>query len=388
MPFVLAGSLTPCGITEEMMVTTRNISIPHSAPSLGRLEEEAVRRCLCSCFVGNGVAAKQLEEQMCKQTGRKYGFAVSSGFHALLLALRAFDLKQSSKVCLPVLTCASVLAAVQNAGHRAVLADIEADTLTLDVRTVPGDCAAVIAPHAYGAPVHASAIRSLGLPWIEDCATSPATCVEGRPAGGWGTFAVFSFASTKYLTGGSGGMLTCDDDMLAARVQDLLNFDSFDKIGRWENGWHGALPGRMADINASLANVQLNRMAEFCRRRREIAGIYNSRLRALAGLKLAELTPDHSFYRYIVRTEVLSEGICRSLCDVGIDARTSVNPWLDHIPSSTGNDGGGPWPIADKWRGHLLSLPIHPSMSNEDAILVAQSLRKAIASSLTRETHG
>jgi perosamine synthetase len=360
------------------MFTTRDISIPHSAPLLGRLEEEAVRRCLCSGFVGNGTAAKELEEQVCKQTGRKYGFAVTSGFHALLLALRAFDLRRDSKICFPVLTCASVLAAVQNAGHRAVLADVEAETLTLDVKTVPRDCAAVIAPHAYGAPVHACAIQSLGLPWIEDCATSPATRVDGRPAGSWGTFAVFSFASTKYLTGGSGGMLTCDDDKLAARVRDLLNFDSLDKNGCWENGWHGALPGRMADINASLAGIQLERMAEFRRRRREIAEIYDSLLRDLVDLKLTELTPDHSFYRYIVQTEVPSEGICQTLRDMGIDARTSVNPWLDHISSPMGNACGGPWPIADKWRGHLLSLPIHPSMSNEDATLVARSLRNAI----------
>jgi perosamine synthetase len=366
-----------------MTVTTKNISIPHSAPLLGGLEEKAVLRCLRSRFVGNGDLAKRLEKQVCERTGRKYGFAVSSGFHALLLGLRAFDLRQTSKICLPVLTCASVLAAVQNAGHRAVLADVEERTLTLDVRAIPKDCAAVIAPHAYGAPVQASAIERLGLPWIEDCATSPATRVEGRPAGGWGTFAVFSFASTKYLTGGSGGVLICDDDMLAARVEDLLNFDSFDKRGCWKNGWHGALPGKMADINASLANVQLNRMEEFWRRRREIAETYNSILHGLEGLKVTELTHDHSFYRYIVRTDEPSEGICQKLHNLGIDARTSVNPWLDNALSSTSNAGNGPWPFADKWRGHLLSLPIHPSMSDEEAKLIAQSLRKAMDGSST-----
>ena len=363
------------------MTLTKNISIPHSAPLLGRLEEDAVRDCIRSQFVGNGTAAEELQEQISKQTGRKHAFAVSSGFHALLLALRAFDLKQGSKICFPVLTCASVLAAVQNAGHRAVLTDIEAETLTLDTGTIPGDCAAVIAPHAYGAPVQASAIRNLGLPWIEDCATSPATRVDGRPAGAWGTFAIFSFASTKYLTGGSGGMLVCDDDLLAARVQDLLDFDSFEKSGRWENGWYGALPGRMADINAVLAKVQLNRMSEFCRRRREIAEIYNLLLRDVSGLKPVELTPDHSFYRYIVRTEGLSEEICRELYSAGINARESVNPWLNHIPSSTETISGGPWPIAEEWRGHLLSLPIHPSMSNEEAMLVAESLRKVMGGS-------
>ena len=114
-----------------------NMLIPHSAPSLGRLEKQAVLQCLRSGFIGNGEAAKELEERICAQTGRKYAFAVLSGFHALLLSLRALDLKPKSKNCLPILTCASVLAAVQNSGHRAVLADIEVETLALDVSDVP-----------------------------------------------------------------------------------------------------------------------------------------------------------------------------------------------------------------------------------------------------------
>ena len=367
------------------MALTRTISIPHSSPSLGLLEEDAVSQCVRSQFIGNGFAAEELQQQFRNQTGRKHAFAVSSGFHALLLALRAFDLKPNSRVCFPVLTCPSVLAAVQNAGHSSVLGDIEPETFTLDVRTVPGNCTAVIAPHAYGAPVHASEIEGLKLPWIEDCATSPATSVEGRPAGAWGTIAIFSFASTKYLTGGSGGMLVCDDDLLAARVRDLLEFDSFDKSGCWKNGWHGALPGRMADLNASLAGVQIRRMPEFFRRRREIAEIYNSLLHETSDLRVPAFTPDHSFYRYIVRTKTPSEGICRELSSIGIDARTSVNPWLDKIPSSMGNVNGGPWPTADKCRGRLLSLPIHPSVTNEDATLIAESLRTAIVTGFGRE---
>ena len=171
-------------------------------------------------------------------------------------------------------------------------------------------------------------------------------------------------------------MLAFDDDLLAAQVQDLLNFDQFEKTGQWKNGWHGALPGRMSNLNASLARVQLDRMEEFCRRRRKIAELYNARLRKVPHLKLMDLTPEHSVYRYIVRTELPSEEISRSLRQAGIDARTSVNPWLDRVPSTMGQVEGGPWPVAEVWRHHLLSLPIYPSMSDEEAILIAESLQK------------
>ena len=359
-------------------LTRDAVWIPHSSPTLGPLEEAAAAQCLRGGYVGNGAVAKELETAIRARTGRKHAFAVTSGFQALLLGLRALDLTPGSKVCLPVLTCASVLAAVQNSRHTPVLADIELETLTIKVNTVPPDCAAVIAPHAYGAPVRGSELQRLGLPWIEDCATSPATNVDGRPAGALGTLAVFSFSSTKYVTGGTGGAIACDDDTLAARVEDLLNFDSFEKRGNWKHGWHGALPGRMADLNASVAKVQLDRMPEFTRHRRRIAEIYETQLRGLHDLRLMELTPEKSFYRYIIRTEKPSDGLCRRLHEFGIDARTSVNPWLDELPGFLGSVQGGPWPSADTWRRNLLSLPIHPSMTAEDALLIAESLRRAV----------
>ena len=362
----------------ETKSAPRTISIPHSAPSIGPREEEAVLACLHKKFVGNGTAASALEARIRERTGRKHAFAVSSGFHALLLSVSALDLKPGSRICLPVLTCASVLASVQNTGHRAVLGDVEPETLTLNANDAPKSCVAVIAPHAYGAPVDVAAIQHLGLPWIEDCATSPATIVSGRPAGSWGTLAIFSFASTKYVTGGSGGIVACDDDTLATRIQDMLDYDSFEKNGKWENGWHGAIPGRIPDLNASLAIVQWDRMEELFNRRREIAGLYKERLSRVAGLKLPNITPGHSFYRYIVRTERPSEELREGLRNDGIDARTSVNPWLDRWPSSLGQVEGGPWPAAEIWRRNLLSLPIHPSMSDEDAIQVVDSLRKLV----------
>lgn len=368
-------------MTNVSRLTPDKVWIPHSSPTLGPQEVAAVLRCLQCGYVGNGTAAKELEDRIRTQTGRKYAFAVSSGFHGLLLALRALDLPRGSKICLPILTCASVLAASQNSGLYADLADIDPETLTLDVDKVSRDCAAVIAPHAYGAPVHGSKLQDLGLPWIEDCATSPATRVDGYPAGALGTFAIFSFSSTKYVTAGSGGVLACNDDGLAARVEDLLNFDSFEKRGDWKNGWHGAVPGRMSDLNASLANVQFDRMSEFSCRRREIAKSYDAQLRDVPGITLMEPIPEHSYYRYIIRTDKPSIETRELLRGFGIDARTSVNPWLDRVPSMFGPVLGGPWPSAEAWRNNLLSLPIHPSMSDEDAAYVAKSLRRVLISS-------
>jgi dTDP-4-amino-4,6-dideoxygalactose transaminase len=205
--------------------------IPHSASSMGAAETQALSKVIGRNFVGYGPIATELEMKVSEATGRKHTFAVSSGFRALALAVRALDLPRPSVIALPTLTCASVLAAVQGAGHHAWLTDIQETDLTIDPRAISLDAAAVIAPHAYGAPVDKRAVEQLGRPWIEDCATQPAVTVASRQSTASSTFAVFSFSSTKYITGGSGGMLLTDGDGPAKRVADLLHLDRFEKRG-------------------------------------------------------------------------------------------------------------------------------------------------------------
>lgn len=320
-------------------------------------------------FVGYGPVSAELEERFRQRTGRKYAFAVSSGRHALLLALQALDLPRPSIISIPVLTCASVLAAIHSAGYRAWLADIDEHNLTINPQTISPDSAAIVAPHAYGAPVDVAALQRLGLPWIEDCATSPATTADdaGRPAGAVGTLAIFSLSSTKYITGGTGGMVVTDDDRLATRIADLLDSDRVQTV-KHETGYVPSLAGHMVDLNAAVALVQLGRLDEFCAKRRAIAAIYQTELNPAFTLPPSD--PRHSYYRYIVWVAHQSAELSAALLKQGIDARPSVNPWLDQYK----NILGGPWPAADHWRDHLLSLPIYPGLSTTDARSVIRAI--------------
>lgn len=353
--------------------------IPHSTPTIGPAEARAVAAVLTSGFVGTGRVAADLEDRFRTQTGRKHAFAVASGSHALALALRALDLPVGSKVALPVLTCPSVLAAVMGANHRPVLADIVATDLTLDAHTVGLDAAAIVAPHAYGAPVDVAAIEALGLPWIEDCATSPATRPCGRAAGASGTLATFSLGSTKYLTGGAGGAVVTNDDRLAARILDMLEFDRAEKRGGWSSMAAAPLPGRLSDVNAAMALVQMERLEEFAARRREIANAYRAGLRGRNGLQLPPEGAGHSYYRFMVRCDAGSAVPGDAMRERGIDVRTAVNPWLDQYATAAGIAvDGGPWPVAAQWRNHLLSLPIYPRLADGDLRYTIDSLLEVL----------
>jgi dTDP-4-amino-4,6-dideoxygalactose transaminase len=345
--------------------------IGHSSSSLGAAEIRAGQKVIKNNHVGYGPQAAALETRIAKATRRKHAFAVTSGFHALALALGALDLPRSSLVALPVLTCPSILAAIQRCGHKPYLADIQEQDLTVAPATISRQAEAVVAPHAYGAPVDAKALGQLRLPWIEDCATSPTARAAGRVAGASGTIAIFSFGSTKYLTGGTGGILLTDDDSIAYRVQDLLEFDRFDKRGEWRHGFPGAWPGRMADLNASVALVQWNRLPTFHARRHEIARVYERGLRDVSGLCLPRIRPGHGLYRYIIGTSKPALAFAQELRSSGIDARTSVNPFLDGAAPDL---PGGPWPVAEKWRDHLLSLPVYPNLSRSQARYIVEKM--------------
>ena len=356
----------------------KKLAIPHSHPTLGSKEARAAASTIRGGFVGYGPRARELEQRLRSRSGRRFAFAVASGWHALVLALKALDLPRKSLVALPVLTCGSVLSAVMNTGHNAFLTDIREHDLTMDPQSITKGCAAVIAPHAYGAPVDVSAIQKLRVPWIEDCATSPATLAGKRNAGGCGTLAIFSFASTKYLAAGAGGALLTDDLVLASRIAELLEIDSMASKTAWRNGFPGTQPGRLSDVHASLGLAQLDRLAEFAVKRKAIARRYNKAFSNLLGLRVPMGIPEHSFYRYILKTAGPAEKLVASLQEGGIDARSSVNPWLNSCSPEMCRVAGGPWPIAEGWRDHLLSLPIHPSLDKKSVEFIIKSLGNAL----------
>lgn len=336
--------------------------IPHSSSDIGEAETKALQRVIRSNFGGYGPRAHELEDFIRARTDKKYVTAVSSGSLALQIALHAIGLRPNSLVAIPVMTCPSVASAVLTCGHRPVLLDIERESLTIHIGSLPAKVAAIIAPHAYGAPVNIKKIERLGLPWIEDCATSPATRIEGRPAGSFGTVAVFSLGSTKYVTGGSGGLVATDDKRIAARIEKTL--DPTKSLSGAGALFAPYMPHAfLSDLNAAVALEQFRRLEHFRKKRIEIAALFRASFSGISSFRLPNPLPEHSFYRYIIQTRAGSDAIANELRRMGVDARTSVNPWLDQLlPKQSYRSTTSP--NATLWRGKLLSLPIYPALSN------------------------
>lgn len=325
-------------------------SIPHSRPTVTSADEAAVAAALRDGHVGPGPLQRELATRFADRAGRSFGRTALSGTDALREALRLLRLPAGATVAIPVLTCPTVLEACHDLRLRVWLTGLN-DDLTLAVDDVGDDVDAIVAPHAWGAPVDATALASTGRPWVEDAATSPATQTNTGPAGAAGTLAVFSFGPTKYLTGALGGCLVGDVDELAAPSRMLQP---------------------MPDLNAALALSQLGRLDAMRDVRRTIASRYDA---AIAGSRAAPRArgPHDCVYRYIARTFAPSAAAVARLHDAGVRASTSVNPWLDTIAHEAviRVPGDGAW---RQWRDHLLSVPLYPSLTESEQRRVCDAL--------------
>lgn len=328
----------------------------HSRPSLGQAELDSVSSAIRAGFVGCGPANSALLDALRRRTERKHAFAVLSGTQALALALASLDLPPASPVQVPVLGCQNLLDAIGYAGHRATYADIDAGLrMTPDDRGTPR-----IAVHPYGLPLDQQLLEGNSV--VEDAATSPAATSAGRR----GRVSILSFGSTKYMTGGGGGAVLTNDDECAARISDLLGHGEYTG---WQTRPQHRWPGELGDLNCALVLTQLNQLDQFKRDRRTVAKAYLDALATCSAIAQLPDFPGHTFFRFVVRTTLPADHYMDSLRSLGIDARTSVNPWLDQP--------GARYPGANAWYDHLLSLPIHPSLVDESHRL-ANTVRKAL----------
>jgi|SRR5581483_3214996 len=155
-------------------------------------------------------------------------FWTRSGRQALLLLLKALDLKPGSGVALPLFTDPSLVKAIIRAGHKPVFIDVDPQHLTIDPESLEaqrGKYASVVAVHLFGqvADMPAILLAAGDVPVIEDTAHAPLSYLDGRMVGKFGIASFYSFASTKYWPAGGGGLAVVHDSLMARRMEELTH---------------------------------------------------------------------------------------------------------------------------------------------------------------------
>lgn len=357
----------------------QNSIIPHSRPTLGQAEANAARDAVLSGFVGQGERTHIFENALGGFTERRFARVINSGTSALTLALRALDIQPHDEIILPAFVCRAVLNATLAVQAKPVLADIETSDLTLSVDSAQSKISnrtrLVIVPHMFGASAALDKFATLGIPLLEDAASSLGARFQNKPLGSFTRVSTLSFASTKIITTGQGGAILTNDALIAERLARLTDYDSITRSTRT------AYNVQFSDIQAAIGSVQLARLPEFLAARHVIADTYARALADVPDVNIprARENAAHSYYRFVIQIPQNSARIVAELQRAGIDARSAVAHFLhDYL-----GDSPDAFPRCEQIRNHLISLPIYPTLTATQVDYIATTTRHAL---LRRET--
>jgi perosamine synthetase len=336
-----------------------------------------------------GPFTHELEDAFRARHEAPHAVAVSSGTSALEIILRSLGV-EGRDVIVPANTFFATAAAVLHAGGTPRFADVVPDTLALSAGTVEAalceNTAGVILVHIGGLiSPEVDAIRALcdrrGLFLVEDAAHAHGSSFDDRPAGSFGIASAFSFYPTKVMTTGEGGMIVTADEHLRDvahiyRDQGKAGFLGGDHV-RLGYAW------RMSELEAAVGIVQLRRLDEFIKIRREVADQYDEALAGIEGITPLAPAPGSktNYYKYIA---MLDPGIDRQAVKqalkekhgVSLSGEVYASP-LHQQPVFAGVHEGA-LPVAEDVCRRHVCLPIHSDMTRDEAAHVLASVRAVL----------
>lgn len=357
--------------------------IPIAKPVIGEEETKAVKEVLCSGMLTQGEVVRKFEDAFSAYIGVKNSIACSNGTVALDLALKAADIGPGDEVITPAFTFIATANAVLYQGSKPVFADVDPRTFNIDPQDlqekITDKTKAIIGVHLYGQPFDLRAVQQIcedqHLVLIEDCAQAHGAEFLGRRVGGCG-IGCFSFYPTKNMTTGEGGTITTNDDRLAATLRLIRNHGDTGKYNHIILGYNY----RMTNIQGAIGLVQLKSLDRFNQKRVENAEFLNENLRA-RGLTtpFRDSRVRHVYNQYVVRVEdgflASRDRLMEYLGSKGIGCAVHYPKPVYRQPLYThlGLDRVV-CPVAEDVSQRVMSLPVHPSLGQEDLEYIAKTV--------------
>lgn len=361
-------------------------SIPIADPELGTTEKERVRDVIDGGQIADGPEVRRFEEEFAAFCESSHGIATANGTTALHAALEAVGIGTGDVVVTSPFSFVATANAVRHSGGTPVFADIDPETYNLDpeaveavVRDHGGAVEAMIPVHLYGLPADMDPLLDLAETYdiavIEDAAQAHGAEYRGQPVGSLGDAACFSFYPTKNMTTGEGGMIVTDRDDVAARARRFINHGRGDGNGMGYDHVDVGHNFRMTSIAAAIGRVQLENLPEYSRERRANATTLTERLHDVPGIEvpLEPAERRHVYHQYTIRSGD-REGLRTRLDEAGIGNAvyypTPIHrqPAYDHVDRT--------FPVAERAAREVLSLPVHPNVSESEVERVADTVHE------------
>ena len=377
--------------------------VPLSRPSLGTEEEEAVLETLRSGWLTSGHQIAAFEQAFSELVGAPHTVGVNSCTAAIHLCLIDAGVKPGDEVISTPLTWASTGNTLIHMGAKIVFADVDPETLNLDpahvAQVITDRTKAIIPVHLAGQPCDLKGLRVLSvkhdIPLIEDAAHALGAQYDGTPIGGDGDYGCFSFYSIKNITTIEGGMVTLKDPDRAQHIRSLamngMGQTAWDRYGRsaLSHPLEVLEPGfkyLIGNVSAAMGVEQLKKFAQFRAARRRIATMYGEVLSDIPEIELPPSCPhsDHAWHLYVIRLNLdqlrcTSDEFAQALREENIGS--GVHFYGLHLHQYYREVLG--WkpeelPVATAVSARILSLPLHPRLTDRNVNEVAEAVKKVI----------
>jgi len=320
----------------------------------------ALERVMSSKMIATGALTNVFEYQVASYLGLRGGVATSSGTAALYMSLRALDVGVGDEVVLPTYVCTTVLYAVQAVGATPVLCDVGEDWVVSHTTIKPcitDKTKAIIAPHICGIAIDIDPMTVFGVPIIEDIAQAFGTVLNGVKVGGKGCLTVCSFKGIKCLTTGEGGMILSNNEVLLEKVRSMRTLSP------------------ISDIQAALGISQLGQYGEFLQRRKDIADYYFKRLSDISTMLMpVSIRKKSMFFRFPLRVQRPFTELLKLYETKGI----AIRQFIDCLLHRTLKDPVDRYPMAELNYSQTISLPIYPSLTDNEVEYIADSTMNII----------
>jgi dTDP-4-amino-4,6-dideoxygalactose transaminase len=378
--------------------------VPLFEPDFGPIEMEAVMQPLRDQWITIGETTSRLEAEFARRCGVKHAIAITNCTVALHLAMIAAGVGPGDEVIVPTLTFVATANAVRYVGANPVFCDSAGpDNLNIDVEQIVSRITprtkAIIVVHYAGFPVNMPRVLEIaqahGLAVVEDCAHALFSTLRGKACGSWGQMGCFSFFGNKNITCGEGGMITTNDEDVAARVKNMRSHGmtsvtldrfkgrafSYDVIAHGYNY-------RMEDLRSAVALAQLGRLDGFLASRQRIRDRYAAGLSGspviVPGFDWEQIRMPGDSVGHHIMPVVLPEGADRAAV-INVLREAGIQSSLHYPPVHTftafaeySRRAGTSLARTEALSSRELTLPMYPTMTDEQVDLVCSTLLRAV----------
>lgn len=349
-------------------------------PQMGEEEKKAVMEVLDSGMIAQGPRVKAFEEAFAAMCGVKHAIATASGTTALHVAILTAGIGQGDEVITSPFTFIASSNSILYTGARPVFIDIDPVTYNINPELIESAITpktkAILPIHLFGLSCDMDPIltiaRKYDLQVIEDACQSHGASYKGKRVGSFGT-GTFSFYPTKNMTSAEGGMITTNDDVIAEKCRVIRQHGMRRRYYHDELGFNF----RMTDVHAAIGLEQLKKLEVKNQQRRANASFLSTNLKGV----IIPTIPDgceHVFHQYTVRVPGARRDPLRTFLQENGVGSEVYYPVPVHKQSFYARElgYGGSFPEAERAASEVLSLPVHPALSQADLEMIVSKVNE------------